>query len=80
MWIVLAGCLCLFSAKTQAITTGDWELYGIPAAIQRVAEEAESTNPPENVDTVPVSDSILQQIYAARAAQYEAAHRYWRRR
>lgn len=76
---VVVSLLCLFPLHANAITTGQWNLSRIPEAIQRAAEEAE---PPEHTQhpEIPVSDSILQQIYAARAAQYEAAYRYWRRR
>lgn len=69
--------LCLCPLRAHAITTGEWNIAGIHEAVQHVAHEHDAELPES--ETTPVSEAFLQQIYAAKEAQRNAALRFWRR-
>lgn len=66
----------LLSCSASAITVGKWDISHIPDAVQRAAKNApkDETQRPANPY---ISEELLQQIYAAKAAQREAALKFW---
>ena len=71
------GMLMSFTIRANAITTGKWDFSGIHERIQQIAEETEP-DVPENAAPYPVSDSLLEAIYAAIRAQRTEATRFWK--
>ena len=71
------GLLMSVTVQANAITTGKWDFSGIHESIQRIAEETEP-DVPENADPYPISDFLLEAIYAAVRAQRTEAARFWK--
>lgn len=73
--IALTATLALVLAiPATAVTTGKWDFSGIHDTIQNVAETQE---PESGTERPPISDKILEQLYAAQRAQYRAATEFW---
>lgn len=77
MVIVIITMFC--STSVLAITTGKWDFSSIPSVIQNVAKDIEK-EPDKTKTEIFITDSLLEQIYAAKQAQYRVAIQFWESR